>query len=78
MYNFYLIVVDVYGEGLPMGCNREDSVALIEFFKSIKIVCGIITPKWFMGDDAEQYFNVWREVFSKNKTSKLLCVWYIH
>ena len=81
MYNFYLItvlVVDEYGEGLPVGwmiSNREDSVALIEFFKSIKIVCGNITPKWFMSDDAEQYFNAWR---GENKTSKLLCVWHIH
>ena len=84
MYNFYLItvlVVDEYGEGLPVGwmiSNREDSIALIEFFKSIKIVCGNITPKWFMSDDAEQYFNAWRGVFSENKTSKLLCVWHIH
>ena len=76
MYNFDLItvLVDEHGEGLPVGwmiSNREDSIALIEFFKSIKIVCGNITPKWFMSDDAEQYFNAWRGVCSENKTSKL-------
>ena len=48
MYNFYLItvlVVDEYGEGLPVGrmiSNREDSIALFEFFKSIKIVVVVL------------------------------------
>ena len=44
----------------------------------VKVVCGNIEPLWFMSDDAEQYFNAWRGVFSSMKTRKLLCVWHIH
>ena len=79
-YDFQLIsivVVDEYGEGLPIGwmiSNREDTTALCAFLNAIKTACGIIEPEWFMSDDAEQYFNAWKGVFGGNKTRKVLCV----
>ena len=82
-YDFQLIsivVVDEYGEGLPVGwmiSNREDTTALCAFLNAIKTTCGIIEPEWFMSDDAEQYFNAWKGVFGGNRTRKVLCVWHI-
>ena len=44
-----------------MICNREDTLALI-FLRAIKDKCGTIAPRWFMSDNAEQYFNAWQGV----------------
>ena len=41
--------------------NREDTTSLHAFLNAFKTACGIIEPEWFMSDDAEQYFNAWRE-----------------
>ena len=82
-YDFKLttiIVVDEYGEGVPVGwmiSNREDALILIEFFKTIRERVGDIHPHWFMTDDAEQYFNAWRAVFGGETSKKLLCAWHV-
>ena len=58
-----LVVVDEYGEGIPVGwmiSNRQDTLVTIEFLKSIRDRTGSINPKWFMTDDAEQFFTAWR------------------
>ena len=84
MYDFQLItiiVMDEYGEGLPVGwmiSNREDAIALNAFFTAIKQACGNIKPIWFMSDDAQQYFNAWKGVFGEQKTKKIICTWHIH
>ena len=83
-YNFTLItviVIDEYGEGYPVAwclSNREDQFLLENFFRAIQVKCGHIEPKWFMTDDAEQFYKAWASVFGKTtKTSKLLCTWHI-
>ena len=84
MYDFQLItiiVMDEYGEGLPVGwmiSNREDAIALNAFFTAIKQACGNIKPIWFKSDDAQQYFNAWKGVFGEQKIKKIICTWHIH
>lgn len=71
MYDFHLItilVIDEYGEGIPVVwviTNREDALLLLEFLKEVKKRTGPLTPQWFMSDDADQYFNAWRECLEK-------------
>ena len=63
-YNFSLItvmVIDEYGEGFPVAwciSNREDHPLLLIFYKAIKSKVGVLTPKWFMSDLAEQFFSI--------------------
>ena len=84
IYTFFLVTMltmDEYGEGIPVAwmlSNREDAMALHTFFTSIKTACGDIEAAWFMSDDAEQYFNAWKGVFTVSKTNKLLCNWHVH
>ncbi len=83
MYDFHLltvIVLDEYSEGVPVAwmiSNREDSLMIIEFFKKLKERVGIISPLWFMSDDAEQFFTAWKAVFGHGQTKKLLCAWHV-
>ena len=84
MYDFKLITVlvqDDFGEGIPIAwaiTNREDTLMLGEFLNAIKKTTGILpSPRWFMSDDAEQYFTAWKSVFGVERTSKLLCAWHI-
>ncbi len=30
-----------------------------------------------MSDDAEQYFNAWKNVFNTENTKKILCAWHV-
>ena len=82
-YDFNLIavlVVDGFGEGIPVAwavANREDATILVELLKSIKERTGPLQPRWFMSDDANQYFNARKGVFGAKETSKLLCAWYV-
>lgn len=35
-------------------------------------------PKYFMIDDAEQFYNTWTSIFGKiTQTSKLICTWHV-
>ncbi len=82
-YDFHLtsiLVVDEYGEGIPVGwmiSNRQDSLILMEFLKAIKSRTGEINSRWFMSDDAEQFFTAWRATFGDGITRKLLCTWHV-
>ena len=53
-----ILVLDDFGEGIPVAwaiSNREDAV---EFLGAIKYSTGPLKPpRWFMSDDAEQYYN---------------------
>ena len=83
MYDFNLItllVMDSLGEGIPVAwaiTNRENEVHLTEFLSAIKCKVVSLEPKYFMSDDADQYFNSWCAAFGKKGTKKLLCAWHI-
>ena len=83
MYDFYLttlLVIDEYGEGIPVAwiiSNRQDGDTLSHWFKSINSKTGMLNPKWFMSDDAEQFFNAWTAVFGGGGMRKLLCAWHV-
>ena len=78
MYNFLLItaiIVDEYGEGVPVAwalSNREDKIALVNFLKSVKTKVGNLSPNIIMSDCAEQYYVAWVETFKG--TPKNCCV----
>jgi len=76
-----VLVLDEFGEGIPVAwaiTNREDTTMLVEFLRAIRQRRGPLEqPRWFMSDDAEQYFNAWKGVFEADKTTKLLCVWHV-
>lgn len=81
-YNFSLItvlVIDEFGEGYPVAwclSNRTDLSVMLNFFQQIRERVGILTPKWVMSDDAEQFFTAWVAVFGSGP-QKLLCTWHI-
>ena len=84
MYDFKLItilVLDDFGEGIPVAwaiSNREDAIMLVEFLGAIKYRTGPLKPpRWFMSDDAEQYYNSWKSVFGVEGTTKLFCAWHV-
>ena len=79
LYGFLLItimVVDEHGEGLPVAwaiSNKEDTYMLTEYLSAVKERTGNITPRIFMSDDAEAFFNAWKNVFGDNEEiSRLL------
>ena len=81
-YSFSLVTVmgvDEYGEGYPLAwclSNREDQLLLVNFFNALKDRVGNMNPKWFMTDDAEQFYSAWVRVFGGNP-NKLLCAWHV-
>ena len=83
VYDFKLVtilVLDEFGEGIPVGwmiSNREDAIALTSFLRKIKEKCGDIATEVFMSDDAENFYNAWKCVFTVSKTKKLLCAWHV-
>ena len=83
IYDFMLIsvfVIDEYGEGIPVAwviTNREDTAILIQFMKAIKCNVSSLEPRWFMSDDADQFFNAFRAVFGSANTRKVLCAWHV-
>ena len=82
-YDFMLvsmIVVDDYGEGCPVAwcfTNREDELSLTHFFSHIEQrLSSPIHVRWFMSDDAKQYFSAWMPSFGGNP-QKPLCTWHV-
>ena len=80
-YDFTLvtILVDEFGEGYPVAwclTSREDQEIVSLFFETIKNKIGMVTPQWIMTDDADQFFNSWKSVFSEDP-QKLLCTWHV-
>ena len=82
-YDFNLItavVIDEFGEGVPVLWaifNKQDTEVLTLVLNIVKQRSGNINPKWFMSDDAQQYFNAWKTVFGDKGCKKLLCAWHI-
>ncbi|XP_019853060.1 PREDICTED: uncharacterized protein LOC109582660 [Amphimedon queenslandica] len=83
IYDFYLItvlVLDDYKEGIPVAwliLNREDAAVLNQFFSKLKVRCGDISTDVFMSDDADNFFNGWKGVFTVSNTRKLICSWHV-
>ena len=69
-------MLDDFGEGIHVAwaiSNREDAIMLVEFLGAIKYRTGLLKPpRWFMNDDAVQYYNSSRRVFGVKVTTKLL------
>lgn len=67
-YNFELhtlLVIDDLREGFPCAflfSNRADTNIIKLFLSEIAKEVGLITPKSFMSDLSEVYFNAWLEV----------------
>ena len=60
-----------------MIANKENKQMLVTFFRAVQHKVGNISPQWFMTDNAEQYYNAWKEVFSEGTTKKILCAWHV-
>ena len=82
-YDFNLItaiVIDEYGEGIPVLwaiSNRQDTDTITAVLKAVETRSGCVTPKWFMSDDAQQFFNAWEAVFGAEGCKKVLCAWHV-
>lgn len=82
-YDFNLVtmvVIDDYGEGIPVAwaiSNRQNTETLAIFLRALKEKSGQLNPKWFMSDDAEQFFTAWQAVYGASSCQKLLCAWHI-
>ena len=83
VYDFYLItnlVLDDLGEGVLVGrivSNREDAAIIRQVLSRIKEKCGDINTSIFMSDDANNFFNAWRGVFTVTNTNKVICAWHV-
>ena len=45
-------------------------MALHAIFEALKNACGMLKPKWFMSDCAEQFCNAWKGVFDNSETKE--------
>ena len=78
-YDFFLITILVLGEGIPIAwiiSNREEAATIRQVLVKMKEKCGDIHTQFFMSDDAENFFNAWRAVFTVKNTRKLICAWH--
>ena len=74
-----LLVVDDYGEGLPVAwciSSYVDTATISIFFKEVKNKTGELNPTWFMSDDADQFFNAWANTF-EHTPKRILCTWHV-
>ena len=74
-----LMVVDEFGSGFPVAwclSNHEDTTFIRIFFDVLKKKCGTLSPRWFMSDTANQYFNAWVGTMDTRPT-KLIYLWHV-
>ena len=83
-YNFNLITIvvfDEYGEEFPVAwyiSNREKRTLLQIFYNEIKEKVGMLTPKWFKSDLADQYYSAWVTTLNCSPPpQKLLCTCHV-
>ena len=57
--------------------EEEATAIVIQYMKAIKEKISSLSPQWFMSDDTDQFFNVFRAVFGKGQTKKVLCAWHL-
>ncbi len=51
--------------------NEEDGIMLTEFLRSLFARTGPITAKYFMSDDAEQYYSSRKVVYGQDSQQKI-------
>lgn len=56
--------------------NKEDQSVLTLFLTKVKERTGPIIAKYFISDDAEQYYSSWNSVYGCSP-KKLLCYWHV-
>lgn len=74
-----LLVLDDMRQGFPCAfliSNRSDSYVLSIFFDCIKTETGKISPKVFMSDLAEPFYNAWVSTMGV-PTMRLYCTWHV-
>nr|CAH7758959.1 unnamed protein product [Callosobruchus chinensis] len=74
-----LLVLDEFGEGFPTACmftNRKDTLVNEIFFSLIKNQVGSISPKVFMTDITNVFYNAWIKVMGA-PLHQLYCSWHI-
>ena len=87
-YAFHLItllVIDQFGEGFSVAwciTSKEDETVVSLFLAVLKkrLSDASPSPKWFISDDASQYYNAWVRVFESDSNvqpKKLLCGWHV-
>lgn len=80
LYDFFLItllVVDEYGEGVPVAwaiANREDTTILTEFFKAVKARTGLVKPMWLICQMMQNSFSLHGKVSLELMTPQSCCV----
>ena len=81
-YDFYLttlVVVDEYGAGVPVAyciSNKKDTKTWIKFFQKLKEHVEMLSPKVFMSDDDNSFYNAWCLVMGP-VPHRLLCTWHV-
>ncbi|XP_068083806.1 uncharacterized protein, partial [Anabrus simplex] len=74
-----LLVLDDLRQGFPCAfliSNRSDQEILSLFFTYIKNEVGCVSPKVFMSDLAEAFYNAWNAVMGP-ATMRLFCSWHV-
>ncbi|XP_068083939.1 uncharacterized protein [Anabrus simplex] len=74
-----LMVLDDMRQGFPCAfliSNRNDWQILSIFFQYIKSEVGTISPKVFMSDLAESFFNAWISTMG-TPAMRLYCTWHV-
>ena len=74
-----LLVVDKFWEGFPVAWCISTNVntnSMSKFFGVIKGNVGNLSPKWFMSDDADQFYNAWIKTF-QGSPNHILCIWHV-
>jgi hypothetical protein len=71
------MTLDDMHQGFPCAFkNRTDIIVLKIFFETIKSKVGVLSPKVFMSDMAECFFNSWVQVMSEPE-NRLFCTWHV-
>uniref|UniRef100_A0A6P7FSL1 Uncharacterized protein LOC114332217 n=1 Tax=Diabrotica virgifera virgifera TaxID=50390 RepID=A0A6P7FSL1_DIAVI len=76
---FTLMVVDEFDSGVPVSfcfSNRGDTEIFEILFECIKSKVGTLKPEVFMSDDAQQFYNAWKNVMGE-VSHQLLCSWHV-
>lgn len=69
---------DEYGNGVPVAfglSEREYETTINTFLKCVFKLTGKINAKYFMSDDANQYYSAWQSVMGQAK--KNLFAWHV-
>lgn len=72
-------MLDERMEGVPLAycfAEKEDFNSISTFLKCVKLLSGNIDALDFLSDDANAYYNSWKEVFG-SKAKKRLCSWHV-